>query len=159
MARPGMHYWNDLNEWHPIILTHFRYKSRSSVSFSEETRRGAADHPVGLPAAVTMAPSADSLDPFHAASGDLVGTSIFLRLKDFGWCLGKLVDRVPNRTRKIGGVQVNFIAEFDIDKGAQTDLALELHEYDTSPSADYESWLLLEPEPSAVPAPAPAASA
>ena len=83
-----------------------------------------------------MAPSADSLDPFHAASGDLVGTSIFLRLKDFGWCLGKLVDRVPNRTRKIGGVQVNFIAEFDIDEGAQTDLALELHEYDTSPSAE-----------------------
>ena len=58
------------------------------------------------PVSVTMAPSADSLDPFHAASGDLVGTSIFLRLKDFGWCLGKLVDRVPNRTRKIGGVQV-----------------------------------------------------
>jgi hypothetical protein len=46
-----------------------------------------------------------------------------------------------------------------IDEGAQTDLALELHEYDTSPSADYESWMLLEPEPSAVPAPAPAASA
>ena len=64
---------------------------------------------------------------------------------------------MPNRTRKIGGVQVNFIAEFDIDEGAQTDLALELHEYDTSPSADYESWMLLEP--SAVPAPAPAASA
>ena len=54
--------------------------------------------------------------------------SIFLRLKDFGWCLGKLVDRVPNRTRKIGGVQVNFIAEFDIDEGTRTDLALELHE-------------------------------
>ena len=102
-----------------------------------------------------MAPSADSLDPFHAASGDLVGTSIFLRLKDFGWFLGKLVDRVPNRARKIGGVQVNFTAEFDIDEGAQTDLALEASEYDTSPSADYESWML---EPSAVPAPAPAAS-
>ena len=95
--------------------------------------------------AVTMAPSADSLDPFHAASGDLVGTSIFLRLKDFGWCLGKLVERVPNRARKIGGVQVNFIAEFDIDEGARTDLALELHEYDTSPSAEYESWMLHEP--------------
>ena len=32
-----------------------------------------------------------------------------------------------------------------IDEGAQTDLALELHEYDTSPSAEYESWMLLEP--------------
>ena len=62
---------------------------------------------------------------------------------------------MPNRTRKIGGVQVNFIAEFDIDEGAQTDLALEASEYDTSPSANYESWML---EPSAVPAPAPAAS-
>ena len=31
-----------------------------------------------------------------------------------------------------------------IDEGAQTDLALELHEYDISPSADYESWMLLE---------------
>ena len=43
-------------------------------------------------------------------------------------------------------MQVNFIAEFDIDEGAQTDLALELlDEYDTSPSAEYESWMLLEP--------------
>ena len=54
----------------------------------------------------------------------------------------------------IGGVQVNFIAEFD---GARTDLALEANEYDPSPSANYESWLLLEPIP--MPAPAPAASA
>lgn len=80
-----------------------------------------------------------------------------LRLKDFGWCSGKLVERVTNRTRKIGGVQVNFIAEFDIDEGARTDLALEANEYDPSPSADYESWVLLEPVP--MPAPAPAASA
>ena len=83
-----------------------------------------------------MAPSTNSLDPFHAASSSLVGKSIFLRLKDFGWCHGKLVERVTNRTRKIGGVHVNFIAEFDIDEGAQTDLALEASEYDTSPSAD-----------------------
>ena len=54
------------------------------------------------------------------------------------------MERVPNRTRKIGGVQVNFIAEFGIDEGRQTDLALEAGEYDTSPSADYESWMLLE---------------
>ena len=43
----------------------------------------------------------------------------------------------------------------DIDEGARTDLALEANEYDPSPSANYESWLLLEP----IPAPAPAASA
>ena len=39
---------------------------------------------------------------------------------------------------------VNFIAKFEIDEGT-TELALEATEYDTSPSADYESWLLLEP--------------
>ena len=92
---------------------------------------GRGEAPLIMPSgfsAVTMAPSADALDPFHTASDDLIGMSIFLRLKDFGWCLGKLVDRVPNRTRKIGGVQVNFIAEFDIDEGTRTDLALELHE-------------------------------
>ena len=49
---------------------------------------------------------------------------------------------MTKRTRKIGGVQVNLIAEFDIDEGARTTLALE---------ANYESWLLLEPIP--VPAP------
>ena len=80
-----------------------------------------------------------------------------LRLKDFGWCHGKLVERVRNRTRKIGGIQVNFVAEFDIDKGARTDLALEASEYDTYAFAEYESWMLLEPI--ATPAPAPAASA
>ena len=65
---------------------------------------GRGEAPLIIPSnlrVVTMAPSANSLDPFHAASGDLVGMSIFLRLKDFGWCLGKLVDRVPNRVRKI----------------------------------------------------------
>ena len=105
-----------------------------------------------------MAPSVDSLDPFSAASASLVGKSIFLRLKDFGWCHGKLVERVRNRTRKIGGVQVNFVAEFDIDEGAQTDLALEANEYDTYAFAEYESWMLLEPIATpATPAPAPAA--
>jgi hypothetical protein len=41
---------------------------------------------------------------------------------------------------------VNFIAKFEIDEGT-TDLSLEVTEYDTSPDADYESWLLLESEP------------
>ena len=71
------------------------------------------------------------------------------------------MERVANRARKIGGVQVNFVAEFDIDEGARTmartDLALEASEYDTHAFAEYESWMLLEPI--ATPAPAPAASA
>ena len=42
-------------------------------------------------------------------------------------------------------MHVNFVAKFDIDDGP-TDLSLELTEYDLSPSAAYESWLLLEPD-------------
>ena len=43
---------------------------------------------------------------------------------------------------------VNFIAKFEIDEGT-TDLALEITDYDTSPDADYESWLLVESEAAA----------
>ena len=39
----------------------------------------------------------------------------------------------------------NFIAKLEIDEGT-TDLSLEVTEYDTAPDADYQSWLLLEPE-------------
>ena len=48
-----------------------------------------------------------------------------------------------NRRRAIGGDAVNFIAKFDIDDDT-TELSLEAQYYDPSPSADYESWLLLE---------------
>ena len=86
------------------------------------------------------------LGRFHTDSAALLGKPIFVRLKDFGWCRGDLVECVPNRARKIGGVQINFIiAKFDIDEGETTDLALEAKDYDTSPSAEYESWMLLEP--------------
>ena len=43
--------------------------------------------------------------------------------------------------------RVNFVAKFDIDEGATTDLSLDAAEYDPSPSADYQSWLLIEDEP------------
>ena len=101
-----------------------------------------------------MAPSVDSLDPFSAASASLVGNEVYLSPPEG---LRLVPQRVSNRTRKIGGVQVNFVAEFDIDEGARTDLALEASEYDTHAFAEYESWMLLEPI--ATPAPAPAASA
>ena len=61
----------------------------------------------------------------------------------YGWCRGVILEQVPNRTRKVGGVQVNFIAKFYIDEFS-TDLALEAKDYDTSYSAGYESWMLLE---------------
>ena len=52
-----------------------------------------------------------------------------------------ILEQVPNRTRKVGGV--HLIAKFDIDEFS-TDLALEAKDYDTSYSAGYESWMLLE---------------
>ena len=61
------------------------------------------------------------------------------------------------RTRRIGTGRVNFVAKFVMDNGASTDLLLSAAEYDTSPSADYEAWLLLKPTVQATMAlPAPA---
>ena len=48
-------------------------------------------------------------------------------------------------TRYIERDRVNFVAKFDVDNGAATDLSLESSMYDGSPSAEYELWLLLEP--------------
>ena len=57
----------------------------------------------------------------------------------------------------IGTGRVNFVAKFVMDNGASTDLSLSAAEYDTSPSADYEAWLLLKPTVQATMAlPAPA---
>ena len=49
-----------------------------------------------------------------------------------------------DRRRTINKEAINFIAEFDIDDGASTDLSLDVSKYDPSPSADYQSWLLLQ---------------
>ena len=59
------------------------------------------------------------------------------------WCHGILEQKNTNRSRKINGKLVNFIAKFDMDE-MSTDLALQSEDYDPSPSAEYESWLLLE---------------
>ena len=50
-----------------------------------------------------------------------------------------------DRRFKNKGNMVNFIAKFDIDEGT-TQLSLELSDYDISPDAEYDSWLLLEPK-------------
>ena len=68
-----------------------------------------------------------------------------VRFEHFGWCKGKITGKNVDRRRTISKDQINFTAEFDIDDGASTDLSLELATYDTSPSAQYESWLLLKP--------------
>ena len=49
--------------------------------------------------------------------------------------------------RTIERDRVNFVAKFDVDNGAATDLSLESSMYDGSPSAEYESWLLLNRSP------------
>ena len=74
-----------------------------------------------------------------------VGSQIIVKLEHFGWCIGTLTEKNTNRRRKINGKMVNFIAKFEIDEG-NTELSLEAAQYDTLAEADYESWLMLEPE-------------
>ena len=109
---------------------------------------GEGEAPLRIPPGmkvVGMAPAPEKLDPRNEASDVLVGATIVTRIADFGWCVGKLEKKNTNGSRKIKGVMVNFIAKFEIDE-CMTDLALEATEYDPSPDAAYESWLLLEPE-------------
>ena len=94
---------------------------------------------------VQMAPSAEALDPFNEASDALIKAVVMLRFEDYGWCRGFIVRKNTDRRRKMKGVLVNFIAQFDIDD-QPTDLALDAMDYDPSGDADYESWLLLEAE-------------
>ena len=94
---------------------------------------------------VQMAPAVEKLDPLVAASDELLGEAIILRFEHFGWCIGELKKKNTDKRRKIDGKMVNFIAKFEIDEGT-TEVSLQVAEYDTSPDADYQSWLLLEPE-------------
>ena len=60
--------------------------------------------------------------------------------------MGTVTAKVNDGRRTIERDRVNFVAKFDVDNGAATDLSLESSMYDGSPSAEYESWLLvLEP--------------
>ena len=94
---------------------------------------------------VVMAPADEKLDSLNDASAELEGATIFVRFEDFGWCKGTLLKRNTDRRRTIKGMMVNFIAKFDIDEDT-TAVKLEAKDYDTAAFADYESWLLLEPE-------------
>ena len=97
---------------------------------------------------VALAPQPAELDSSDEASDALVNKVILLRFENFGWCKGTVVGKVNDGRRRVGGVRVNFIAEFDMDEGAATDLTLEASTYDTSPSADYQAWMLLQEETS-----------
>lgn len=107
---------------------------------------GGGEAPLVIPQgfrAVLEPPSTEQLDPFHSASAELLEKVVLARFQGYGWCRGVILEQVPNRTRTIGGVPVNFRAKFDVDD-FPSDLALEAKYYDTSHSADYESWMLLD---------------
>lgn len=95
---------------------------------------------------VTLAPSLASLDPFHAASAALVNKTIMLRVRGFGWCGGKLIETVPKRNRKIDGAGQISRQVRRRRVPMRPTVALEAKDYDTSAEADFESWMLLEPE-------------
>lgn len=110
---------------------------------------GEVESPLRVPAGykiVTMAPAEAELDPMAAASDVMVDNVIMLRFEHYGWCKGTITGKITDRRRSIGGDRVNFVAKFDIDDGETTDLSLNTAMYDTSPSAAYEAWMLLEPE-------------
>ena len=90
------------------------------------------------------APSTEQLDRSKAESDALLGKVLMVRFEHYGWCKGTITGKVVDRRRTINKEAINFIAEFDIDDGASTDLSLDVSEYDPSPSADYQSWLLLQ---------------
>ena len=83
-------------------------------------------------------------DSSKAESDALLGKVLMVRFEHYGWCKGTITGKVVDRRRTINKEAINFIAEFDIDDGASTDLSLDVSEYDPSPSADYQSWLLLQ---------------
>ena len=94
---------------------------------------------------VAASPTEEQLDPTNPASDALIEQRIMVRFEHYGWCVGTVTAKVNDGRRTIERDRVNFVAKFDVDNGAATDLSLESSMYDGSPSAEYELWLLLEP--------------
>lgn len=113
---------------------------------------GGGEAALRIPAGMKVrhAPTTDELDSRLEASDSLVNATIVMKFEHYGWCLGKIIEKVTDRRRRLQSRQVNFIAKFDMDE-APTDLSLEIDDFDTAASADYGSWLLLEPEGAPVP--------
>ena len=68
----------------------------------------------------------------------MLGKTIIVRCKGYGWCVGKIIKKV---TRGLA----NFIAKFEVDDEPCT-LTLESSDYDISPDAEYNAWMIIEPE-------------
>ena len=88
--------------------------------------------------AVSMAPSEAKLDRSKAESDAMLGKTIIVRCKGYGWCVGKIIKKV---TRGLA----NFIAKFEVDDEPSV-LTLESSDYDISPDAEYNAWMIIEPE-------------
>ena len=85
-----------------------------------------------------MAPSEAKLDRSSAESDEMLNKTIIVRCQGYGWCVGKIIQKV---TRGLS----NFIAKFDIDEEPSR-LMLERTDYDIAPDADYNAWMIIEPE-------------
>ena len=75
--------------------------------------------------------SAETVDQTPKCGADV-------RCTGYGWCVGKIVKKV---TRGLA----NFIAKFEIDDEPST-LTLSSSDYDTSPDAEYNAWMIVESE-------------
>ena len=53
------------------------------------------------------------------------------------WCIGKIIKKVTHGL-------ANFSAKFEIDEASSL-LTLNSADYDISPDADYNAWMILEP--------------
>ena len=81
---------------------------------------------------VAASPTEEQLDPTNPASDALIEQRIMVRFEHYGWCVGTLTGKVNDGRRTIERDRVNFVAKFDVDNGAATDLSLESSMYDGS---------------------------
>ena len=79
------------------------------------------------------------LDRSKAESDSMLGKTIAVRCRGFGWCIGKIIKKV---TRGLS----NFVAKLDVDSEVAL-LSLESKDYDFAPDGAYEAWMILEPTP------------
>ena len=81
---------------------------------------------------VAASPTEEQLDPTNPASDALIEQRIMVRFEHYGWCVGTVTAKVNDGRRTIERDRVNFVAKFDVDNGAATDLSLESSMYTTA---------------------------
>ena len=83
---------------------------------------------------VAASPTEEQLDPTQPGQrrAHRAGQRIMVRFEHYGWCVGTVTAKVNDGRRTIERDRVNFVAKFDVDNGAATDLSLESSMYDGS---------------------------